>query len=191
MRRSEKAAARIVYDCSMQYETRKMPRCSAFNTHALATDSIGRGKSTKTSLYCAAAILAGRSSRDRGWGERGVLLRHLWVRVCHCSLHVLTSSCSSPTTSKTSPHRHRKPLLKSWGPKTSPGVEVLVLVLDSFVSLVLAMMLPPSNPVRALPANAAAWSRAAVATRDGHSGSLGVRTFWRTSTPPSSSWLCH
>ena len=30
------------------------------------------------------------------------------------------------------------------------------------------MMFPPSNPVRALPVNAAAWARVAVATRDNH-----------------------
>ena len=30
------------------------------------------------------------------------------------------------------------------------------------------MQFPPSAPVRALPANAAAWSRVAVATRDNH-----------------------
>ena len=45
---------------------------------------------------------------------------------------------------------------------------MLVLVFDSFVSLVLAMMSPPSDPVRALPANAAAWSRVTGATRDSH-----------------------
>ena len=36
------------------------------------------------------------------------------------------------------------------------------------------MMLPPSNLVRALPASAAAWSRVAIATRDGHYGSWGA-----------------
>ena len=36
------------------------------------------------------------------------------------------------------------------------------------VRFVLAMQFLSSNPGRALPANAAAWSRAAVATRDGH-----------------------
>ena len=36
---------------------------------------------------------------------------------------------------------------------------VLVLVFDKFALLALAMMLPPSNPVRTLPANAAAWRR--------------------------------
>ena len=51
---------------------------------------------------------------------------------------------------------------------------MLVLVLDSFVSLVLTMVLPPSNPVRALPVNAAEWSRVAVATRDSHYGSWGA-----------------
>jgi hypothetical protein len=45
---------------------------------------------------------------------------------------------------------------------------VLVLVFDKFSSLALAMMFPPSNPVRALPANAAAWARVAAATRDNH-----------------------
>ena len=38
------------------------------------------------------------------------------------------------------------------------------------VSLVLAMMFPPSNPVRALPADAEALPRVAVATRDSHYG---------------------
>ena len=38
-----------------------------------------------------------------------------------------------------------------------------MLVFDNFASLALAMMFPPSNPVRALPANAAAWMRAASA----------------------------
>ena len=45
---------------------------------------------------------------------------------------------------------------------------MLGLVVDKFVSLALAMMFPPSNPVRALPANAAAWMRVASATRDSH-----------------------
>ena len=45
---------------------------------------------------------------------------------------------------------------------------MLGLVVDTFVSLALAMMFPPSNPVRALPANAAAWVRVASATRDSH-----------------------
>ena len=45
---------------------------------------------------------------------------------------------------------------------------VLVLAFDKFASLALAMMFPPSNPVRALPANAAAWMRVASATRDNH-----------------------
>ena len=49
-----------------------------------------------------------------------------------------------------------------------------VLVLHSFVSLVLAMMFPPSNPVRALSANATEWSRVAVATRDGHCEAWGA-----------------
>ena len=44
-----------------------------------------------------------------------------------------------------------------------------MLVFDKFASLTLAMMFPPSNPVRALPANAAAWARrVAAATRDNH-----------------------
>ena len=45
---------------------------------------------------------------------------------------------------------------------------MLVLVVDKFASLALAMMFPPSNPVRALPANAAAWARVAPATRESH-----------------------
>ena len=36
------------------------------------------------------------------------------------------------------------------------------------------MQFPPSNPVRALPASAAAWSRVAVATRDGHYAAWGA-----------------
>ena len=43
-----------------------------------------------------------------------------------------------------------------------------MLVVDTVASLALAMMFPPSNPVRALPANAAAWARVATATRDNH-----------------------
>ena len=50
---------------------------------------------------------------------------------------------------------------------------MLGLVVDTFVSLALAMMFPPSNPVRALPANAAAWGRVAPATRDGHYAAWG------------------
>ena len=45
---------------------------------------------------------------------------------------------------------------------------MLVLVVDKVASLALAMMFPPSNPVRALPASAAAWARVATATRDNH-----------------------
>ena len=62
-------------------------------------------------------------------------------------------------------------------PKLPFGVAVLVLVLDldSFVSsLVLAMIFAPSDPVRALPATAATWSRVAVATRDGHHEAWGA-----------------
>ena len=43
-----------------------------------------------------------------------------------------------------------------------------MLVVDKVASLALAMMFPPSNPVRALPANAAAWARVAAATRESH-----------------------
>ena len=39
--------------------------------------------------------------------------------------------------------------------------------LTSF-ALVLVMQFPPSNPVRPLPTNAAAWSRVAAATRENH-----------------------
>ena len=35
------------------------------------------------------------------------------------------------------------------------------------------MMFPPSNPVRALPANAAAWARVTDATRNGHYAAWG------------------
>ena len=35
------------------------------------------------------------------------------------------------------------------------------------------MMFPPSNPVRALPANAAAWARVAAATRGNHYAAWG------------------
>ena len=45
---------------------------------------------------------------------------------------------------------------------------MLVLVVDKVASLALAMMFPPSNPVRALPANAAAWARVAAPTRESH-----------------------
>ena len=48
-----------------------------------------------------------------------------------------------------------------------------MLVVDKFASLALAMMFPPSNPVRALPANAAAWGRVTPATRDGHYAAWG------------------
>ena len=41
-------------------------------------------------------------------------------------------------------------------------------------ALVLIMQFPPSNPVRALPANAAAWSRVAAATRDGYYAAWGA-----------------
>ena len=50
---------------------------------------------------------------------------------------------------------------------------MLGLVVDALVSLALAMMFPPSNPVRALPANAAAWGRVTPATRDGHYAAWG------------------
>ena len=50
---------------------------------------------------------------------------------------------------------------------------MLVLVVDKVASLALAMMFPPSNPVRALPANAAAWGRVTPATRDGHYAAWG------------------
>ena len=45
---------------------------------------------------------------------------------------------------------------------------MLGLVVDKVASLALAMMFPPSNPVRALPSNAAAWARVAPATRESH-----------------------
>ena len=48
-----------------------------------------------------------------------------------------------------------------------------MLVFDKFAWLALAMMFPPSNPVRTLPANAAAWGRVTPATRDGHYAAWG------------------
>ena len=51
---------------------------------------------------------------------------------------------------------------------------MLVLVFGTFASLALAMMFfPPSNPVRALPASAAAWARVATATRENHYAAWG------------------
>ena len=54
------------------------------------------------------------------------------------------------------------------GPKTpSSSVRQIVLALSSVV-LVRVMEFPPSHPVRPLPANAAAWTRLANATRESH-----------------------
>ena len=53
----------------------------------------------------------------------------------------------------------------------------------SHLALVLAMQFPPSNPARALPASAAAWSRVAVATRDGHYKAWGVDVLVNVSSP--------
>ena len=121
-------------------------------------------------MYCA-AILDSLGAGERGGFFCGICGSLLTARADLVPLVPDRDERDEPTpTQEASPPQ---PRLKT----PSSGVGVLGLGLH-IVRFVLAMQLPPSNPVRALPANAAAWSRAAAATHDGHYVAWGAGTFW-------------
>ena len=85
------------------------------HTHGVSCGWCGGGAAWRRRPAQHVCVLRSNTWQSRGWGEKGFL----W-RVCESRTRVRSASSrsSSPTTSKTFPHRHRKKLLlSSWGPK--------------------------------------------------------------------------